>query len=164
MEIIRNGITVFVSDHVLTQLVLDKLRDDEPAKPVQPGTLPRIGAEVVEMGGVFAGVARGANGAPDYYLIVGPTAPSTLEWQKAIDWAEGVEAHGFDDFTLPTRKEQALMFANLPELFEKEWYWSSEQLASLSYYAWAQIFYDGFQSYSLKVYDFRARAVRRVPI
>lgn len=164
MEITLKGIQVSISEQAIRQLVLEKLNGDERAATVKPGTLPRIGAEIIEMGGVFAGVARGVNGEPDYYLIAGPAASGSLPWQKATDWADGVEAHGFNDFALPTRKEQALLFANAPELFEKEWYWSSEQHAGISVYAWVQSFNGGNQGASVKDDNNRARAVRRVPI
>ena len=57
------------------------------------------------------------------------------------------------------------MYANVPELFQKEWYWSCEQHAGHSDDAWAQTFSYGTQSYwSKDSYAFRARAVRRLPI
>jgi hypothetical protein len=167
MELKRNGITVTVSDQVLEQLVLEKLHGDQPRKlfvTAAPGTLPRIGAELAELGGVFAGVVRGLAGESDYYLIVGPEAPGKLEWQPALDWADGVTHLGFSDFALFNRREQSICFGNVPELFQKEWYWSSEQHAARSDYAWVQYFYDGNQSTGLKGLYYRARAVRRVPI
>jgi len=171
MDFKRNGIVISVADLVIEQLVLERLRAAEQiiARPtLQPGVLPRIGAEITELGGVFAGVARGnellAEGEPDYYLIVGPEASSKLEWKPACDWAESVKHLGFADFSLTTRKEQALCFANVPELFQKEWYWSSEQRAGYSDDAWYQYFDYGYQDFALKGSFYRARAVRRVPI
>jgi hypothetical protein len=48
------------------------------------------------------------------------------------------------------------------EAFEGEWYWSSSQFSAD--YAWYQYFYDGYQNYYDKLYEFRARAVRRLII
>ena len=65
---------------------------------------------------------------------------------------------------MPFRAEQALQFANVPELFEKEWYWSCEQLAAAPVYAWLQHFGYGFQLNYHKSLVCRARAVRRLII
>ena len=165
MNLNIKGIAISIPDCALEQLVLERFAaNDHRGALVSAGTLPRIGAEFAELGGVFAGVMRGCDGAPDYYLIVGPEASSTLTWQKALDWAEGVTHLGFDYFCLPFRKEQALCFANVPELFKAEWYWSQEQYADGSVYAWGQYFGNGYQSHLLKDGYSRARAVRRVPI
>jgi hypothetical protein len=167
MDFKRNGIVISVADQVIEQLVLERLQSQELAAEVatiQPGVLPRIGAEIAELGGVFAGVVRGAEGQSDYYLIVGPEAPSKLEWRAANEWADTVEHLGFADFTIFSRREQAICFGNVPELFQKEWYWSSEQPAAYSNFAWAQFFLYGYQGYYFKDDDYRARAVRRVPI
>lgn len=153
MDFKRNGIVVSVSDQVVEQLVLERLRGEE-ARPqivmARAGVFPRIGAEVAELGGVFAGVARGSASDNDYYLIVGPEAPSKLEWQPANEWADTVEHLGFSDFTLFNRREQAICYGNVPELFQKEAYWSNEQLASGSGYAWYQDFDDGDQYYAAR--------------
>jgi hypothetical protein len=50
------------------------------------------------------------------------------------------------------------------QAFDEAWYWSSTQHASVSDYAWCQDFTNGYQSYYLKGYELRARAVRRLPI
>jgi hypothetical protein len=166
MEISRNGIVVTVSKEVIESLVLARLiADEKPSQPtVAPGTLPRIGAEIAELGGFFAGIARGKDGAPDYYLILGPEAPSKLQWQPAVDWAAGITHLGFADFSLPTRKEQALLFANVPEHFQEEAYWSGEQRAGYADGAWSQDFGYGNQDGWHKGNGLRVRAVRRVPI
>jgi hypothetical protein len=50
----------------------------------------------------------------------------------------------------------------VPELFQKEWYWSCEQHADDSDYAWYQFFGYGNQNNWHKGSNNRARAVRRV--
>lgn len=123
----------------------------------------RIGQVKKGVGGVFAGIVRGRDGAPDYYLIVGPDL-GELPWDQAKEAAAAVKVDGHTDFELPFRTEQAVMYGNVPELFEQRWYWSQEQSAGSSACAWAQYFHNGLQGWLGKGYDFRARAVRRVPI
>lgn len=124
---------------------------------------PRIGEVWSDQGGIYAGVMRGRDGAPDYHLIVGPDL-ATAKWVKAGKTAAALDIDGRSDFTLPFRKEQALMFANVPDLFEKACYWSCEQHASFNVSVWLQYFLDGHQTLYRKDDEFRARAVRRLPI
>ena len=67
--------------------------------------------------------------------------------------------------SLPTRREQALLFANRAEdEYKREWYWSCAQYAGYADYAWMQNFDDGYQYYVHKSNAYRARVVRRQPI
>ncbi|MCP1290904.1 DUF1566 domain-containing protein [Chromobacterium sp. S0633] len=77
----------------------------------------------------------------------------------AAEWAAGLVIDGHADWYLPARRESALCYANVPELFEKDWYWTSTQFSP--YGAWGQGFLDGTQDYLHEYYEFRARAVRR---
>jgi len=129
-----------------------------------PSAVPRIGAIWSGQGGVYAGLCRGIGESPDYHLFVHADERDAISWQSAINWAKTLQADGHQNFALPTRKEQAVLFGNVPELFRKEWYWSCEQHAESSSYAWLQCFYDGYQSFSPKVNGCRARAVRRLVI
>ncbi len=124
-----------------------------------PGALRvAIGASMLEGAGVYAGIVRGENGAPDYHLVVMDQAPKRLTWKDAMKWAAD------QGFSLPTRREQSILFGNVPELFEKAWYWSSEQYAGDEGYAWYQGFGDGNQDFCHKNDGLRARAVRRLPL
>ena len=153
--------------------------------------VPAIGSAWAEHGGVLAGIMRGENENNDYYLIV-PTchaARTKLTWggygtetdnanhefdgfantqaladgnHPAADWANNLIIDGRNDFYLPSRRELALCFANVPELFETAWHWSSTQFSADG--ACIQDFGDGDQSYSRKVYEYRVRAVRRLLI
>lgn len=133
----------------------------EPIKSAE--ALPRIGTPRVA-GGIFAGVVRGEEGQPDYYLVVHQEQKAPGPWQAAIDWAAGLTADGHSGFVLPNRREQAILYGNVPELFEKAWYWSGVTHASHPSYAWRQYFDDGSQYDFHKDYDSRARAVRRAAI
>jgi hypothetical protein len=115
-------------------------------------TLPQLAK-----GEIYAGILL-VDGKPDHHVILLAGDSKPLEWKKAIEWAKKQGGE------LPTRKEQALLFANAATHFESAWYWSSEQHASNESYAWVQDFDGGCQDYGLKGNDYRARAVRRAPI
>lgn len=89
-------------------------------------------------------------------LLPGDNPPAT--WEAQIEWAKSI---GGD---LPTRIEQAMLWANHREQFKKDWYWSKDIYHTESGWAWYQDFGLGDQdSLSLRN-ELRARAVRRVPI
>lgn len=123
-------------------------------------TAPAIGHVWPGQGGIYAGLMRGLDGQPDYHLIIGPElTPSN--WKAATNAAAELEVDGHSDFTLPFRAEQSVMFGNVSELFQKDWYWSREQHAAYPDYAWVQYFDDGLQNVCHKSGQSRARAVRR---
>lgn len=126
--------------------------------------LPTIGSEWKEEGGIYAGIARGQNGAADYHLVVGPEAEGELKWKPAMEFAKAIDVNGRADFDLPARHEQALLFGNVPELFRKDWYWSNTPHAESARGAWCQDFGYGDQYYDAQNLKLRARAVRRVPL
>jgi hypothetical protein len=108
----------------------------------------------------YAGIVLGKDGEASYHLILLDGSKESINWKDAGEWAASIGG------TLPNRREQALLYANLKEQFDGAWYWSSEQLASLSGYAWIQHFFDGYQGLdnSRKNGTCRARAVRRLAI
>ena len=77
----------------------------------------------------------------------------------AATWAAELEIEGHTDWYLPGRRELALCYATVPELFEKKWHWSSTQYSPHD--AWVQGFVGGYQYDAHKDYTCRARAVRR---
>jgi len=77
----------------------------------------------------------------------------------AADWAHQLNLNGHNDWYLPARRELSLLYANVPELFDKVWHWSSTQHSAN--YAWSQAFVDGHHNDARKLTAFRARAVRR---
>ena len=166
MQLTRNGVSIQVDDEAIMDMVLRNVMENRhPAlRNGITSSTPRIGEQWPGQGGIYAGIMRGRDGAPDYHLIVGPEHDGELNWKAAMEWATGVNVNLHKDFTLPFRAEQALLFANVPELFEKTWYWSREQHAAYSDCAWMQDFLNGTQSSSLKDNEWRARAVRRLVI
>ena len=115
-------------------------------------------AENLKYGEIYAGLILSKDGQPDYHLILLAAKTESLKWIAAQAWATSV---GGD---LPSRNEQSLLFANCKEEFEPRWYLSNEQHARGSGYAWMQDFDDGTQYFFRKLYECRARAVRRIYI
>ena len=113
-------------------------------------------AENLQDGEIYAGLVLGKDGAADYHLFLQPGAATGVTWQAAMDWAKKL------GHSLPTRAEQALLFANLKHEFEPRYYWSSEEAGPSD--AWVQHLYGGTQSDIYRSYEGRARAVRRLEI
>jgi len=115
-------------------------------------TLPTLAA-----GELYAGLVLD-EGAWHHLILLPDSMPKTAGWKKAMEWAK--EQNG----DLPTRREQAVLYGNLPGEFKQDWYWSSTPYAGAESYAWFQLFYHGYQTSGHKNYELRARAVRRVAI
>jgi hypothetical protein len=107
-------------------------------------------------GGIYAGISRGVDGAPDRHLVLLPGEAVNVDWEAAGAFAASIGGE------LPTRAEQALLYANLKDQFEPRWYWSSTQAGPSG--AWYQGFTNGYQDNDYRSYEGRARAVRRFPI
>jgi len=117
-------------------------------------TITIRGAEIaLAPGEHYAGLLLDDAGQPLHHLILLPGDAKGKTWRQAIDWA--AQAGG----ALPSRREQALLFANAASHFEATWYWSSEQCSDA--FAWGQYFDYGDQSDVDESAKARARAVRR---
>jgi hypothetical protein len=115
-------------------------------------------APILAAGEIHVATIQIAGQAP-YHLILLPDHPKDeMTHQAATEWAASV---GGD---LPTRPEQALLFAHQREPLDLDWYWSNTLHESDPDYAWCQNFRNGNQSLSSRNYELRARAVRRLPI
>ena len=114
--------------------------------------------ETLKEGEHYAGVILGKDGAPDYHLILLPGDAADVSWPGALDWA------GTLGGALPTRRELSLLFANLREQFEREWYWSSEPHETRAQLVWGENFASGIQTVYGRPYRGHARAVRRMPV
>lgn len=122
-------------------------------------TPPLIGERWPGKGGFYAGIARGYNVDSDNHLILVEYEDEKLNWDAAMKWAS---KYCHND--IPTRRELALLYANVPEQFTKDWYWSSERNIADRDYAWAQNFETGQQISSPLVCHFKVRAVRRIVV
>ena len=106
----------------------------------------------------YAGIVLGHDAEASYHLILLPGEAESVTHEAALKWA--TESGG----ELPTRREQALLYANLKGEFKEAWYWSAQLHESDPDYAWSQHFYDGIQDGSGRDDVLRARAVRRLII
>jgi len=155
-------------------------------KPVPPA----IGDYWAGQGGIYAGLVRGRDGASDYHLVLATDPKSVFTQRSIGTYGTDVngatsdhdgaantqayaeagsdlckeilalEIDGHTDFYLPSRVEARLLWCNLPEQFEKEWYLTSTQYSSGD--AWGQYFDYGGQGTDDKKFEARARAVRRL--
>ncbi len=110
----------------------------------------------------YAGLVIGKDGEPSHHLVLLPGELEKATWESAKEWAD--KQGGEFAASLPNRREQALLYANLKEHFADAWYWSCEPYASDAGYAWFQSFDSGYQYYCHQGRQLRARAVRRLPI
>ncbi|RQZ17265.1 DUF1566 domain-containing protein [Burkholderia sp. Bp9031] len=106
-------------------------------------------------GEIYVGAIGDKNG-DFHHVILLPGDNAAAPWKDQIAWAKSI---GGD---LPTRVEQALLFANCRDSFERDWYWSNEPDGDR--WAWYQYFSYGTQYGSQQRSQLRARAVRRLPI
>ena len=134
------------------------LQSQQATPTAEPIVLTVPGAEVtLQPGELYAGLVLGATtGQPSHHLVLLPGDEDDMTWQAASEWAT---AHGGH---LPTRQEQALLFANLKREFQSAWYWSGEQYSASS--AWYQVFSIGSQSFTNRINELRVRAVRLIQL
>lgn len=149
---------------------------------IVPGEGGRLGA--IMRGHIVDGVRQ-----PDYALIVPDMKSVTVQWGEygkeiagcnsltdglantramlaakcppAVAIAK-LKIDGHADFYLPARGELWALRANVPELFDKVWHWSSTQHSSIG--AFVQDFEFGYSGWYSKGRDYRVRAVRRIPL
>lgn len=172
---------------IAQQILINLMGSHTPPAMTSNISPPPIGREWHSQGGTYAGKMRGEDGR-DYHLVVSESEAEDIKWGEsgddsdaknerdgltnpqaliqsqqshpAAEWAGKQRDGGRTDWYLPARRELALCYANVPELFDKTWYWSSTQYSST--YAWGQYFHDGIQRDIHKGSELRARAVRRV--
>lgn len=103
----------------------------------------------------YAGLIVGSNGRPAHHVVLLADEASEVAWPAARAWAQGT---GGD---LPNRRELSLLYANLKEHFERQWYWSCEPQDGRAQLVWGQNFTSGIQTLYGRAYRGRACAVRR---
>jgi len=109
----------------------------------------------LEPGEHYAGAVLDERGSVKHHLVLMAAKPDgDLDWQAAMDWA--ATAGG----SLPTRQEQALLFANCKPHLEAAWHWSCETEGSSD--AWSCYFGNGGQYYNGRSAEGCAVAVRRL--
>ncbi|MBB2928353.1 DUF1566 domain-containing protein [Paraburkholderia silvatlantica] len=105
-------------------------------------------------GEVYVGAVGDKDGS-GHHVILLPGDNNGASWKAQMEWAKSI---GGD---LPSRIEQAMLWANFREQFKQDLYWSNEVHHRNSGWAWYQYFLYGNQYYFNQDYEFRARAVRR---
>lgn len=108
-------------------------------------------------GETYIGAIGDKNGDVQHVILL-PGDNDDDSFADALQWAKSI---GGD---LPTRVEQAMLWAGHSDQFQGEWYWSNETHHANSAFAWCQGFIYGNQTYGHKSTELRARAVRRLPI
>ena len=157
-----------------------------PTLPSFGGIVP---GESGRLGGIMRGALIDGVHQPDYALIVPDMPALDLAWgvygedvpgagsltdglantqamlakkcPPAVHIA-GLAMDGHTDFYLPARGELWALRANVPELFDKVYHWSSTQYSRGG--AIVQAFEYGDSIWGIKDGKFRVRAVRRIPL
>ena len=107
----------------------------------------------------YAGPVLDADGNLMHHLVLRAELPTgEITWQAAMDWADSIGG------ALPTRQEQALLFANCKTHVRPEWHWSSQTHEDDASFAWICYVITGSQDYYLKSYEGGAVAVRRIHV
>jgi len=102
---------------------------------------------------IYIGAIINAKGEGHHVFLL--PGDHEANWVDSLEWSKSI---GGD---LPTRVEQALLFADFKNEFEERAYWSNEQHAAYSGCAWYQDFNYGYQDLNRKDGKLRARSVRR---
>ena len=134
-----------------------QLLQQQAAPAFRSITLPATEIEL-QAGEHYAGAVLDQDGTVLHHVVLmAPRPTERLSWKSAVAWAA---AAGGD---LPSRQEQALLFANCMPHIEKDWYWSGEAHTEDDSYAWYCIFGDGGgQDYGHQFSKGAAVAVRRL--
>ena len=114
--------------------------------------------EHIKPGELYAGLILAKGDQPAHHLVLLPGEAESVNFAAAQKFAANAGGE------LPTRREQALLYANLKGEFQQRAYWSGEQHAAYADDAWYQDFDFGYQDDLNKSASLRARAVRRLII
>jgi hypothetical protein len=107
-------------------------------------------------GEVYGGIVLGKNGERDYHLFAQTKFIESATFDEVKKYVEKVGGEG------ATRRDLALLRVNAPEPFGTKVFWSCEQPAAHSTFAWYQYFVNGNQDYDYKTNMLCGVAVRRL--
>ena len=93
-------------------------------------------------------------------------APLTMKWKEAMNYAAKLDAHGHQDWRLPSKGELNVLFNNRAAIpgfnvtgsYPEGWYWSACEY--LNWNARCQRFSDGYLSTNDKDHRTSVRCVR----
>ena|SRR5690349_18689243 len=175
--VVLNGVTIEQADgHLVIStpgiVVTKPLPADDCALKAEPANDCALKAEPkpgdkMDDGTIYAGISP-ETGKPMYTTPA--DASLSIKWKQAMDYAAGLDAHGHQDWRVPTRAELNVLYDNRDKgalkgtfnvtgsLFAG-WYWSStETFAHLA--VWDQRFSDGLESWYEKDNFSSLRCVR----
>ncbi len=109
-------------------------------------------------GEVYGGIVLGNDGEPDYHLFAQTKFIESATFDEVKKYVEKVGGVG------ATRRDLALLRVNAPKPFGTKVFWSCEQHAAYSTFAWYQVFDVGCQFYGSKRFRLCGVAVRRLEI
>ena len=177
-----NGATLALPDDAAAQRLIECLRNEsQPAA----ASRPRIGEYFRCQGGIYVGDFMGGDDTVYGLLMADPVeVPPVLmsrwgaedahdlsEWDGldntkrlrdkslAAKMASDYKADNHHDFYLPSRREMMIALANLPDFFEKEWYWTSTTFGG--HETWAVDFKQGEVGYHSREDAFWVHPFRR---
>jgi hypothetical protein len=112
------------------------------------------------------GLADGTIYAGDNFAATPADAPGSYTWVDGKRYCEDLEAHGHNDWKLPSKAELNVLFENRAKIggfdesgsFLAGYYWSSSEYGYVS--VWTQRFSDGRQGIHGKSYGLSVRCVR----
>jgi len=151
------------SKEAITQIASDTMRAggwlEAPAREPEP----KPGDKMPD-GTVSAGISPDTH--RPMYTTPAP-APLTMIFNEAEKYATKLDAHGHQDWRLPTKAELNVLFNNRAAIGvfylqnSSGWYWSSSQYNE--WFAWGQRFSDGDQCSDTKNTHLSVRCVRSLP-
>jgi hypothetical protein len=160
-----NGIKTFrlnkpLSKETVSAMASDTLRAGGWVEPPPPE--PKVGDKMSD-GTVLAGISPDTN-KPMYTTPA--DASLTMKFNEAQEYAAKLDAHGHQDWRVPTKAELNVLFNNRAAVggFNVSgsdpagWYWSAS--SNYGWYAWEQRFSDGYQYYFNKINHSAVRCVR----
>lgn len=140
----------------------ERFQQGPPAASPSTGTT----GEVMRDGTVYAGISPNT-GKPLYAAPM--DAPLMMRWQRAMEYAATLDAHGHNDWRLPARSELEMLSRNrsLVGGFNESAsgaaavYWSSTENPAFDDAAWSLRFCEGHHGYGhLKRFEASVRLVR----
>jgi hypothetical protein len=141
-----------VSRQDLDGIASRTLQDGGYAEPLSASPREPEAGDRMPDGTVYAGVSPDTGKA---MYAMPKDAPEPMEWAEAMKYAKDLDAHGHQDWRVPTKGELNVLFNNRAAIggfnvtgsHPAGWYWSASEFYLWT--AWDQRFSDGCQDYRL---------------
>ena len=161
VEIHADGSIDAYTDAMIRQ---HRANDGHPETPVT--SLKVKPGDLMDDGTIFVGVSHTGK----KMFTTAADEPLTMKWERAMDYAAGLDAHGgYKDWRVPRKAELNVLYENrdkgaLKGTFNVTgsipagWYWSSAEDGNN--YAWTRRFSDGHEGWGFKDFVSSLRCVR----